>query len=159
MWCNRVYNGLFCLQVPNFSGTASNIDHNLYYSQAINSPDISQVPGTCTLTEMKALGMESGGIYANPSLASNLAPDSGTDPSVGAGDNTLGSEYKWGIATTTDVTSGETWWNTFELVDRDITSDGDWDIGAYQWDTGATPPVTPSGIIKQAAASTNRKHK
>lgn len=133
MYQTRAAAGYICLTIENWAGTETNIDGNLYYSLSSTAPDIINYGSTMTLTEFKALEFETNGVYASPSLGANYAPDSATDPSVGAG-IVLDAEYDDGIDISTDISSGENWLSTLAFVDRD--TDAEWDIGAYEYEEG-----------------------
>lgn len=124
----------YTLVVEGWSGTAGNIDGNIYYNP--NNADIASLNGSGrTWNEWKAQGFDAHGFNTNPSLDASYRPDKDSDPSVGKGLK-LAAEYDAGLAMDNTCNSASAYLPV-DIVDRDTAGGNSWDIGAYEYGGGS----------------------
>jgi hypothetical protein len=119
--------------------------YNAYHSP--NHSDILYHGGGKTLSEWKSLGGGMGSIDTSDlSLDSSYRPNSSSDPTVGSGDNTLNIDFNYnGISIKTAIND---FTGTINLVNRDITGNSSWDIGAYEFTDSDYSDLSPPSNLR-----------
>jgi len=120
------------LKIYNWSGTASNIDHNLFYSP--NDSETLYLNGSKTWTEWTAAGFDAHGVNDNPDLDSGYVPVFGS-PAIDAGVD-LGPSYNTDFIGTTRPVGGA------------------WDIGAYEFTAGPSNTPTATAVPTSTPTAT-----
>ena len=129
-----------------WSGSASNLDNNLWYAPNANGNDFDFNGGSRTWSYWTStMGFDPNGYNQDPSLDSCLRPDNSGDPSVGAG-QVLAGEDQNGLSTSLCGQTAPGDFQPVTLVDRNA-GDPTWDIGAYEYGGGTdAPPRAPENL-------------